>query len=287
MQTRKVKRKIKEIVHKLFPGAEIMRLRQEINLLNEFAVQSQILRRQIEHPNPFCRFGSYGFSQSDEDGITLEIVRRLAITEGRFLELGVGNGLENNTLILLALGWRGVWLGGEDLAVNLDKCERLDFERNWITRENVVDLISRKQGKNFNFDVVSVDLDGNDFFIVEAMLEAGVSANIFIVEYNARFPAGVEFCVDYDAKSTWTDGGDYFGASLEAFCRLFERYGYSVICCNAATGCNAFFVNTKDLDKFPEVPKSQSQIYSSPFYYTANIGHAKSLRTVQRMLDCS
>ena len=44
------------------------------------------------------------FSQSDEDGITLEILRRMQLTNGSFLEFGVGNGLENNTLVLLAHG---------------------------------------------------------------------------------------------------------------------------------------------------------------------------------------
>ena len=57
--------------------------------------------------NPLNRFGAKYFSQTDEDGITLEIIRRLGITAGTFAELGVGNGIENNTLILLASGWRG------------------------------------------------------------------------------------------------------------------------------------------------------------------------------------
>ena len=36
------------------------------------------------------------FSQSDEDGITLEICRRLGLGgESTFFEIGVGNGLEN------------------------------------------------------------------------------------------------------------------------------------------------------------------------------------------------
>src|SRR5689334_5694165 len=68
--------------------------------------------------NPLNRFGAKYFSQADEDGITCEIVRRLGIKNGIFAEFGVGNGLENNTLILLANGWRGFWVGGQDLAFN-------------------------------------------------------------------------------------------------------------------------------------------------------------------------
>ncbi len=47
------------------------------------------------------------FSQSGEDGILGEIFRRIGTTERRFVEIGVGNGLENNTAYLLAQGWHG------------------------------------------------------------------------------------------------------------------------------------------------------------------------------------
>ena len=36
------------------------------------------------------------------------------------MEFGVGNGMENNTLALAALGWTGLWAGSEELAFNLD-----------------------------------------------------------------------------------------------------------------------------------------------------------------------
>ena len=284
MQIKRLKKSFKQILHKVFPGAQIMKLREEVRLLSEYTLQAEISRRQREHPNPFCRFGAFGFSQADEDGITLEIVRRLQIDKGRFLELGVGDGLENNTLILLASGWRGVWLGGEDLRVSLKKCKRLKFEQAWITRDNVIDLIKKNIGHDLNLDLVSLDLDGNDLFVAETMLEEGVSASIFIVEYNSRFPGEVDFSIDYDPQHTWT-GGDYYGASLQAFCNLFERFGYSLICCNAATGGNAFFVQTNNLDKFPEVPKNRRDIYSSPFFYVPNIGHVKSVKTIQKVLD--
>lgn len=40
------------------------------------------------------------FSQSDEDGIIRRISLRIEITNGRFIELDVGDGLENKTLAL-------------------------------------------------------------------------------------------------------------------------------------------------------------------------------------------
>ena len=52
------------------------------------------------------------YSQSDEDGILHEIFRRIGDGKRTFLELGVGNGLENNTLFLLIQGWSGIWIEG-------------------------------------------------------------------------------------------------------------------------------------------------------------------------------
>jgi hypothetical protein len=57
--------------------------------------------------------GRRHFSQNDEDGILLEILRRLDIVDARsFIEFGVGDGTENNTIILLAKKWSGAWVGG-------------------------------------------------------------------------------------------------------------------------------------------------------------------------------
>ena len=42
-------------------------------------IQSFYEQRKNSHPNPFCKYGSKVFSQTDEDGITFEIVRRIKI----------------------------------------------------------------------------------------------------------------------------------------------------------------------------------------------------------------
>ena len=90
--------------------------------------------------NPLLAFGAKHYSQNDEDGLIEEITRRtIGEHPGTFLELGVGNGLENNTLNLLAKGWRGAWLGGEELAF---ACEatRLRFRQCWIDKDNIASL---------------------------------------------------------------------------------------------------------------------------------------------------
>ena len=55
--------------------------------------------------------------------------------------MGVGDGTENNTLILLSLGWKGFWVGGSDLAFETSSSKKLKFYKNWITVENILSIL--------------------------------------------------------------------------------------------------------------------------------------------------
>ncbi len=52
------------------------------------------------------------WSQNYEDGMIAEIFRRIGATQKTFLEIGVGDGSENNTTALLSAGWNGWWIDG-------------------------------------------------------------------------------------------------------------------------------------------------------------------------------
>ena len=239
--------------------------------------------RQYEHANHFVRYGKNCYSQSDEDGLTLEIIKRIGISNGVFAEFGVGDGKENNTLILLGLKWRGFWCGGENLAFNIPNNSRLLYYKKCINKENICSLM--KDGMQDldekTVDLISLDLDGNDLYFCENLLENGYKPKVFIVEYNAKFPPPLEFSIDYDPTHIWDDS-DYQGASLQSFANLFEKFEYSLICCNAATGANAFFVQNIYSDLFPEVPKSIEDIYVDRNYsLIEKYGHKKSLKTIE------
>jgi len=141
-------------------------------------------------------------------GITLEIVKRLGIKVGTFAEIGVGNGLENNTLILLANGWHGFWIGAEDLAFNHKlNPKRFVFYKTWVTVENVALLIRQgfeSVGIN-ELDVLSLDVDGNDFYIARKLLTTGILPKLFILEYNAKFPPPIKWTIKYDANHSRGD----------------------------------------------------------------------------------
>jgi hypothetical protein len=251
-------------------------------------IQQRAEERRARHANPLVRFGRKCFSQTDEDGITLEILRRSGRLEsGSFAEYGVGNGTENNTLVLAALGWRGYWVGNEDLAFDLAGTDpqRLVFLKRLITLENIVAL-AREAGARLGAespDVVSLDLDGNDIYFVEALLDAGFRPSLFIVEYNARFPPPIRFQIAYNPSHVWQDD-DHFGASLQSFAELFAEHGYRLVCCNVQSGTNAFFVRGDHAAAFPDVPVEIADLYAEPHYFLpTKYGHRVSTETIRRL----
>ena len=52
--------------------------------------------------------------------------------------------------------------------------------------DNIVSLFRKYKVKK-KFDLLSVDTDSYDFFMLETILEAGYSPRVIVVEYNANF----------------------------------------------------------------------------------------------------
>lgn len=161
------------------------------SMLIELVYQSRLK----SHTNPFAaKYAKRYFSQSDEDGITLEILSRIGSesksSSNLFLEFGVGNGTENNSLVLLSSGYSGTWVGGQDLAINPSASSNLKFIQTWVTLDNIIEIYqnSLKLWSTPQFDMVSMDLDGNDFYFVSSLLDCGCRPKLFICEYNALFP---------------------------------------------------------------------------------------------------
>ncbi len=254
---------------------------------HDFLLRAQRAQESRATKNPLNRFGAKYFSQADEDGITLEIVKRLGISAGTFGELGVGDGTENNTLILLASGWRGFWIGGQDLAFNHKlNLQRFTYQKAWVSMRNISSLVQQglKNIQTRDLDVLSLDLDGNDYYLAREILSSGVLPKLFILEYNAKFPPPIKWTIKYDENHTWT-GTDYFGASLALFSELLSEYSYTLICCNSGSGSNAFFVRNEYLLYFPEAPKDIQDIFVECRYQAYDQwGYNVSPKTIEEML---
>lgn len=196
------------------------------------------------------RYGFKVYSQNDEDGIIQEIFNRIGKQSNTFVECGIGNGLENNTLKLLLEGWKGLWIEGNEEYVSqinskfhdviLD--DRLKVKAAFINRENINDLI----GAHFTgeIDLLSIDIDGNDIYILKSV--DAVKPRVIVVEYNGKFPPPISIAQRYNPNFKWS-GTDYVGSSLEAITKVGSTKGYSLVGCSIV-GLNAFFVRNDLLD---------------------------------------
>ena len=283
---------------KIFGDVEAVQYRAILHGLMSFFEQTSMQRRLdmlVEHywaakreasKNPLLKSGEKYFSQNDEDGITLEIVKRIGIKRGIALEFGVGDGLENNTLILLMSGWDVLWIDGEDIKIRTpERCKNLSFRKDWVTKENCAMLASSclEKHQRDHVDFLSIDLDGNDIHILGALLASGLRPAILVVEYNGKFPPPIKWEIRYNPAHRW-DGSDYQGASLQSFTDLAEQYGYRLVCCNV-TGVNAYFVRSEFSAHFQDVPEDIADIfYPADYNWFVRRGHNVAPETIEAFL---
>jgi hypothetical protein len=190
-------------------------------------------------------YGYVAYSMADQDGILQEIFKRIGATNRQLVEFGCGDGLENNTVYLVMLGWKAFWMdgGGAQTASVREKhasriaSGQLQVRQTFITRENINELIG-SSGLGPEIDLLVIDLDGNDYYIWEAL--TAVNPRVVVIEYNATFRPPHKVVQEYKADHVW-DSTNYFGSSLAALEEMGRKKGYCLVGCNY-TGIDAFFV---------------------------------------------
>ena len=218
--------------------------------IQELLAQEAICRLRHEirlrRPNALELHGGSYFSQSDEDGCIAEIFRRIGVTSKKFFEFGVGAGIQNNTLALLCGGWSGAWIECNKkkysfIASSFAKeiaASRLQISGEFLNKDNICS-VAHSLHVDQEFDLLSVDVDGNDYWLLEALLKE-YHPRVIVAEFNGALPEGIEYVQPYDAGYEYHPGS-YLGCSLEALSLLCVKHGY-VLVGTGIIGINCFFV---------------------------------------------
>lgn len=200
----------------------------------------------------YNRFGIW--SQNEEDGVTLAILRDAGCETYTFVELGSGDNGGNSGFLAAELGWRGLFVdANEELLKTLRNAmpSRVAVVQSWIERDTVNALLA-EHGISGEIDLLSIDIDGNDYWLWQAI--DTVSPRIVIVEYNSVFGSDRAVVVPYDPEFRWETKDDvgkaYYGASLQAYTRLANEKGYRLVAVEPR-GVNAYFVRN---DVAPNIP---------------------------------
>jgi hypothetical protein len=206
---------------------------------------------------PLREAGLRVFSEVDEDGILLYLLAVVGVGRGRFVDIGAGDGVtaSNCANLALNLGFHGLFVDGNPDGIEAatrfyashpdTKAYPPKSAHAFVTRENVNDVI-RGAGFDGEIDVLSIDIDGNDYWIWEAI--TCVQPQIVVIETHVEYLLD-DVCAPYRADFDWrrhARSDQVFGASPAAMRRLGEQLGYRLVGGNRF-GFNAFFLRG-DLD---------------------------------------
>ncbi len=137
------------------------------------------------------------FSQNGEDGVLAEIIRRSGAPGRYFVEFGAHTGVENNCAVLAdILSWGGLYIeGGADRFAMLERKyrprPRVRTANAMVTPANVEALFAQ-HGVPEELDVLSIDVDGSDYWIWEAIV--AYRPRIVVIEYNGELDPGAGSC---------------------------------------------------------------------------------------------
>lgn len=208
------------------------------------------------------------FSQWGEDGIIQYLIKNTEITNQIFVEFGVENYTESNTRFLLQKNnWKGLVVDGSDANISYIKNDLIYWKHNikaeceFITAENINKILTNN-GIRGDIGILSIDIDGNDYWVWEAI--DCISPRIVICEYNSHF--GHVHKVSTPYKSDFTRefkhySNIYYGSSISALDFLAKKKGYSLVGSNIA-GNNAFFIREDLMKNFKRLLPKDAYIAS-------------------------
>lgn len=239
-------------------------------------------KEMLHNGVPLPSFDEVGFrvySENDEDGILLYIFSLIGTTNKKVIDIGAASiNISNTANLIINHGWIGLLVDGNEAAINSTrefylKCSDTrnyppTVISSWVTAENVNSIIL-KNGFSGEVDLLSIDIDGIDYWVWKAI--DCISPRVVILEYQAIWGFDKSVSIPYtpDFKAQYQDRfGIYSGASLSAFVKLGKEKGYRLVGCHRY-GYNAFFVRADVGENIlPEIPISTC--FTHPFTKWAN-----------------
>ena len=184
------------------------------------------------------------YSQNNEDGIIDYVFSKIKSYKINSIEIGF-DYYENNSLNLLRNANKLLLI-----EASKDKCFVLNIilsifypltkkkiSNTFVTKNNINKLINNFYSENEEIDCISIDVDGNDYFLMEAL---NFKPKLIIIEYNFWLGKEESITIPYQEDYSW-DGSIYYGASLLALNTLANKKNYSLIAIDSSC-TNAFFI---------------------------------------------
>jgi len=192
------------------------------------------------------------FSQFGEDGIIEEIFKRLSdISDKRCCEFGAWDGkfCSNTCNLIINHNYEAILIEPDkkkfnELNINFPDKKIIKINKFVnFSGENSLDNILENNSFNKDFDFLSIDIDGCDYWILESLSK--FTPKIICIEFNPSIPNKVEFIQEKNMKINQ-------GSSAKSIIDLGLKKNYFPI---ASTDCNLFFVHNKFKQKITSLDK--------------------------------
>jgi hypothetical protein len=221
-------------------------------------------------------------SQNGEDGTLLYLMTLAGHGSRRAIELCAGDGIQNNTAnLVLHHDWDVLMIDGDLSLIERGRqyySEHPETFRigptlvaEWVTTENVNNILGR-HGYQHDIDLLSLDMDGVDYWILDAL---DIRPRVMVLEYNNRIPTHLALTVpnrsSFKAEGGAWAGDGFFGASLAAFNHLLTDRGYRLVGANRHN-TNAYFLRNDVLIDMPAALVADCQTSRWARHQVANWG---------------
>lgn len=258
----------KQWIKKTFPGLVFRKQRSTARKLQLEA----FLESTVQHDLNALSDASFDvFTYHGEDGIIGYLLRKLHPVKPVFADIGSGDCVKSNCACLAThYGWQGVFIDNDGRQLSVGKRfyrhnPQVRFAEAHAGMENVNALLE-SQGIVGEIGLLSVDIDGNDYWIWKAI--EVISPAIVVIEAKVEFGLH-DVIVPYSAGNHRSVDEKYNGASVKAFEKLGRAKGYRLAGANKQ-GYNLFFVKEEIInttaEKILDTPGIQQSFYPDSFF---------------------
>lgn len=194
-------------------------------------------------------------SQFGEDGILQRIFEVIGTNTKFCVEVGASDGKDmSNTLLLRERSnWSAVLIEASETDYERLQVQCGAVPNHWLLHERIsktapIDQVLNKTPIPKNFDLFSLDIDGNEYGIWSQMTE--YRARVVIVEFNPSFGPYVLFVQSPEANS--------IGSSLQSIAQLGAALDYELVC---VTDVNCIFVDRTEAKRLNLPPRTPQQFF--------------------------
>jgi hypothetical protein len=173
------------------------------------------------------------FSHANEQQILARHIEKLLPPDWpkTVVDIGAGNGVRwSNSYALVLAGWKALGIEGDPQKYALLKNTYRRFPKARAANEladphNIGSLLA-DFGVEKNFGVLSLDIDGNDYWVLDAVLTS-FRPGLVVTEINENIPPPIRFVVKFDPQFQLRY--HFYGYSIAALEDLCQKHNYGIL----------------------------------------------------------